>query len=653
MRRALFVVLILVIMLVAGVAWFAYPRRVTGLVLDELTGQPVSAATVTLREKTYEVGTEGQFSLGWLWQDQWVTVQAEGYSEARTEVPRGQFPGASVSLWLELVPNSVRVVVRDDETRAALAGVSLSCNDQSGVSNDEGMHTFRHLLEGAILSASRPGYEPVRSVWEGADAQELVLRPIKTQVVVSDQYTGQPVTGAMVVGGSVAYTTDQTGVVTARRLVVGDTIAARGAGYADAVATYNSEGVVRLELRPNTLSGTVRDTDTQAPVGGALVRAVASGQVITMTQTSEDGRYLLTGLPAAVTLTVTAIDHEPTALAVERATILDIGLQRFEVRGIYIPLGLLTSEQRIAELLQLVDETEINAVVVDMKNDRGWLAFRSAMPETKRSGAYQPDCMDVSHFLALCREKGIYTIARIVLFKDPMVISAYPEWGVHRSDGQLYVDTEGSTWCDPFLGDVQNYLVGLAKEVAALGFDELQFDYVRFPSDGSVHHLVYSQESTLESRTRTIREFCARLRSELSPMGVLLSADLFGLTPWVDPQSDMGIGQRVIDIGPSMDYLSPMLYPATFVSGNLGLDEPLLHPYEVVYQSCVELAKKTNTRVRPWLQHYSWRGFEYGVKEMRLQKQAAADAGAFGWMFWHAGGRYLADSFDKQGPVTP
>ena len=136
-------------------------------------------------------------------------------------------------------------------------------------------------------------------------------------------------------------------------------------------------------------------------------------------------------------------------------------------------------------------------------------------------------------------------------------------------------------------------------------------------------------------------------------MGVLLSADLFGLTPWVDSEKDMGIGQRVIDIAPSMDYLSPMLYPATFTTGNLGLDEPLRYPYEVVYRSCVELARKTNTRVRPWLQHYSWKGFEYGVREMQLQMQAAEDAGTFGWMFWQAGGRYLADSFDKQEGVTP
>jgi hypothetical protein len=653
MRRLLVVIIVLSVLVAAGSLWLWQPRRVSGSVVDGLTGRPVPAAAVTLTGETYEAGPEGQFAPGWLWQDQWATIRAEGYLDAHAEVPRGRFPGDRVSFAVALVPNALRCVVRDGETGAALAAANVSCNGEKGTTDEYGAYTFRRVLPGTTLGASMPGYEPVEALWEGRDAQELTLQPSKAQVLVIDQYTRQPVAGAAVVSSGVAYSTGERGTAIVRRVIDGNTLQASATGYDDAVATYAAGQEIQLELRPNTLSGTVRDNDGGEPVAGALVRALVGGELVTMTQTGGDGGYTLRDLPVAITLTVTAVDHEPWAIGVERTTVLDVGLQRFEVRGIYIPLGLLTSEQRIAELLELVDKTELNAVVVDMKNDRGWLAFPSAVPQTKLSGAYQPDCMDVGHFLELCREKGIYTIARIVLFKDPMVVSAYPDWAVYRADGQLYVDTEGSTWCDPFLSEVQNYLVSLAKEVAALGFDELQFDYVRFPSDGSVGGLLYSQESTLESRTRTIREFCARLRSELSPMGVLLSADLFGLTPWVDSEKDMGIGQRVIDIAPSMDYLSPMLYPATFTTGNLGLDEPLRYPYEVVYRSCVELARKTNTRVRPWLQHYSWKGFEYGVREMQLQMQAAEDAGTFGWMFWQAGGRYLADSFDKQEGVTP
>jgi hypothetical protein len=340
------------------------------------------------------------------------------------------------------------------------------------------------------------------------------------------------------------------------------------------------------------------------------------------------------------------MDHDRAEVPVGAVTEMDVYLKRFQVRGIYMPLGILTNEERVRGLIDLVDRTELNAIVVDVKNDRGWLAYPSALVEAQRSRAYKAEVMDIGEFLSLCREKGIYTIARLVVFKDSTLAAAYPEWALCKDNDELWTDSEGSSWGDPFREEVQDYNIAIAKEVATLGFDELQFDYLRFPSDGAIGELTYAQESTLESRCQAIEEFCARLRSELKPYAVVLSADLFGLTVWVSPEEDMGIGQRVIDIAPYMDYVSPMLYPATFVGGNLGYEDPLLHPYQVVYRSCVEVGKRTNTRVRPWLQHYSYNNVTYGVEEMRLQKQAAADAKTHGWMFWNAAGRYDEQSFD-------
>jgi hypothetical protein len=281
-----------------------------------------------------------------------------------------------------------------------------------------------------------------------------------------------------------------------------------------------------------------------------------------------------------------------------------------------------------------------------MKNDFGWLGYPSSLAEAEQAGACISGVMDINRLLTLCKEKGIYTIARLVVFKDPTLTAAYPEWAVQTADGEVWTDLEGSAWGDPFRPDVHDYNLAIAREVAMLGFDELQFDYLRFPSDGAIKEIRYSQESTLESRTSTIRGFCARLRQELQAYGIPLSADLFGLTVWVSPEEDMGIGQRIVDIAPHMDYLSPMLYPATFVRGNLGYEQPLLHPYEVVYRSCVELSKRIGIPVRPWLQHYSTNGVTYGTEEIRLQQMAADDAQTYGWMFWHAAGRYDAQSFE-------
>ena len=192
MRRALVLMFVLIVLLAAGFLWVSSPRRVSGVVVDQLMGQPVSAAIVTLQDSRYEVQTGGQFSTGWLWWDQWVVVQAQGYEEVRAAVPRGRFPGASVALSLELVPNSVRGVVRDGETGAVLPGVSLLCDEESGRTDQEGAYTFRRVPDGAILTASMTGYEPVQTIWDGRETQELILQPRQSQVLVSDQYTGLP-----------------------------------------------------------------------------------------------------------------------------------------------------------------------------------------------------------------------------------------------------------------------------------------------------------------------------------------------------------------------------------------------------------------------------------------------------------------------------
>jgi len=637
--------------LLAVLVFVLFPRQVIGVIRDE-SGPPVSHAVVMLGERAIYPSQAGYFSLGWVMGTVSLTVQADGYLPWQAQAPRGQLPGQSMLLPVVLTPNTLSGTVRDLDTGAFLGHSSITAGQESLRADELGRYALNRIRIGTLLSASAPGYQTQEALFDGQEVQDFALRPTQTRVMVLDAYSHQPVTAATVTYDSTESTTDANGTADIKRLLPNSHLVVRAAGYEPTEHVYDgSDASVAIVLRPNTLRGVVRESRNGTPMAGVAVKLVSSGEVVTSTITGPDGHYSFVEIPAAVTLTIAALDHVPFEEPVGPVTEMDVDLKRFEVRGIYMPLGLLTSQRRVLELIDLIEQTELNAIVVDMKNDRGWLAFPSALPEAKASKAYQREVMDVHRFLALCREKEIYTIARVVLFKDPALVAAYPAWAVHTADDQLYVDTEGSTWLDPYRVEVQDYLVALAKEVAGLGFDELQFDYIRFPSDGPARQAKYSQESTKESRCTTIREFCARLRRELEPYGVLISADLFGLTVWVDPENDMGIGQRVIDIAPSVDYLSPMLYPSTFISGNLGLDNPMLYPYEVVYRSCVELSKRTTTRVRPWLQHYSWKGVDYGSEELRLEKQAADDAGTYGWMFWHAGGRYNANAFDEaEGP---
>ncbi|MBM4430766.1 MAG: hypothetical protein FJ026_10540, partial [Chloroflexi bacterium] len=666
MRRLILPVGVLILVLV-GLLVSENPREVHGVVRSELDDQPIAHALVEVGSRTLYTDRLGDYRLGWVRGRLTVTVSADGYLPVHLSLPQGTRPGIAVSLPVFLVPNTVSGVVRDAETTGPLPACRVAAGEQLVATDKEGRFVLRAVKMGSSVSVTLPGYEHSSSVFYGQDVLDVSLQPKETTVHILDLYTGQALPAAQFVHGQAILSPDSEGMLYIKRLLPGTPVSVHAAGYAATDFVYDGSSLITVALRPNTLHGMVSDERDGQPVEAATVSLLSAGTVVASTNSDAQGRYTFSDVPAAITIAVAAAGYDRLEIPVGPVTDLGLPLQPFQARGIYIPLGILTNEQRVRELLDMVHNTELNAIVVDVKNDRGWLAYPSVITEAQQSQAYRPEVMDIARFLAMCREKDIYTIARLVVFKDSALAVAYPEWAVRTEEDELWRDTEGSAWGDPFRAKVQNYNVAIAKEVAALGFDELQFDYLRFPSDGAIDKVKYSEESTLESRCRTIRDFCALLRRELQPYAVLLSADLFGLTVWVSPETDMGIGQRVIDIAPYMDYLSPMLYPATFVTGNLGYQEPLRHPYEVVHRSCVELTKRVQEllaslagesgvvglpenqaaqvlarrgRVRPWLQHYSWSGVTYGVEEINLQKKAADDAGTFGWLFWHAGGKY-------------
>ncbi len=645
-------VLLIVFALVAGLLLFVLsPRPLYGVVRDEFSGHLVSNAIIVGAGRWTYSDLGGRYHFGWIDGSLTVTAYADGYVPVQHNVPRGRLPGEAVSLSIILSPNTLSGTVRDVETGVPLPSSTLAVDgDLETTADDNGGYALHRVKRGAVIRASSPGYEPESVTFSGQPKQDWFLRPAEVTVAVSDLYTEQPISNAWVYDGKSRLPTDARGTVIARGLVKNSVLFVQALGYEMAEAVYAGEEFIRVALRPNALHVIVRDGISGNPVSAATVAAVSEGEVITCGVTAQDGTYKLLGVPAPITVTVAAAGYDCSARLVGPVAELEVELQPLQTKGIYLPFSFLNNEEKVSELIDLVNRTELNTVVVDVKSDYGWLAYPSAVVEAQKSKAYRQESMDIATLLSLCKKSGIYTIARLVLFKDSVLTTAHPEWAVHTADEELWKDSGGAAWGDPFRKEVQDYNIAIAKEVAALGFDELQFDYLRFPSDGAVDEAQYAQDSTLETRTSAIREFCARLRSELEPYAVLMSADLFGNTAWVAVEDDMGIGQRVADIAPYMDYLSPMLYPSTFASGSMGYEQPLLHPYEVVYRSCLELAKRTDTPIRPWLQHYSSRGVAYTVKEMRLQKKAAADAQTSGWMFWHARGIYDGQSFE---PIRP
>lgn len=316
---------------------------------------------------------------------------------------------------------------------------------------------------------------------------------------------------------------------------------------------------------------------------------------------------------------------------------------RVEVRGIYLTAHSASRPELFEPLLRLVEQTELNAMVVDIKTDYGTLAHQSANQTAREAGAVRPFFADLPAFTQRLKESGVYSIARLVVFKDGVVPRHRPEMAIADARGGIWQDYGQMTWLNPYSPAAWEYVVDVAKEAALAGFDEIQFDYVRFPTDGNLDRVRYPGKDG-RSREQVIAGFLAYARKELRPYGVWTSADVFGLATSVP--DDMGIGHHLETVSAAVDYLSPMVYPSHYIPGNLGLADPDSMPYETVYRSLLDVKRRwaeaglaDRVTMRPWLQDFTW-GHSYGVAEVRAQIDATYAAGYSEWLLWNSANRY-------------
>src|SRR4030067_172896 len=256
-----------------------------------------------------------------------------------------------------------------------------------------------------------------------------------------------------------------------------------------------------------------------------------------------------------------------------------VSLVPFTPKGLYLSFYGIGDRNIRESALKLAQENGLNALVIDVKGDRGMIPYKSAIPLVSEIGGQRIITVrDVNDLMRSLKEKGIYTIARIVVFKDNLLALAKPDLAVKNQRGEIWHDRENLAWVDPFMKEVWNHNIEIAIEAAQLGFDEIQFDYVRFPDDGSP---VFSMPHTLEHRVRAVTGFVSEAKNRLAPYNVYLGADVFGYVFW--NQNDTNIGQRLQDLAPHVDYLSPMLYPSGFQHGIPGYRIPVSNSYEIVY----------------------------------------------------------------------
>jgi hypothetical protein len=323
-----------------------------------------------------------------------------------------------------------------------------------------------------------------------------------------------------------------------------------------------------------------------------------------------------------------------------------------QIRGIYINAYAAGSRTRLPPLLKIADETEVNAFVVDVKDEKG-IRYHTDLP--LQHSLEQPGEVTIRDLKTLTdslHAHHLYAIARIVVFKDPILSRAKPEWSVRAPGGGLWHDKAGNTWVSPWNPEVWDYNLDIAEQAARGGFDAIQFDYVRFAEPyrslpPQVHPLARG------ARSDAIAAFLNEAKRRLHPLGVMVQADVFGLVP-NDP-GDVNIGQQWETVASTADHVNPMMYPSHYLSSHLpGVPRPDLMPYQTLYKSAgmarlrndrLRTAGVTPARVLVWLQAFNatWLGRnhqDYGPAQLREQKQGVYDVGFDDWILWNPGSHY-------------
>jgi hypothetical protein len=319
------------------------------------------------------------------------------------------------------------------------------------------------------------------------------------------------------------------------------------------------------------------------------------------------------------------------------------------IRGIYLNAYAAGSKNRLSKLLGIADSTEINTFVIDVKDEKG-MRYRTSLPLQQQIGG-EVTMSNLKAVVDTVEAHGVWTVARIVVFKDPMLSQARPQWSIKNPDGALWRDKAGNTWVSAWDPNVWEYNIQIAEEVLKAGFDEVQFDYVRFPEPfPSLPRQIHPNEKG--DRTEAIVAFLEKAKPRIRALGGVMSADLFGLSP-NDPK-DVQIGQQWERIMAHADHVLPMTYPSHYLPTHLkGIPRPNEMPYETVFASVgmgviradrMRAEGKPAARIIPWLQAFSapWvtKNFPYGTEQAAAQIRAVHDVGLEDWIFWHPGSKY-------------
>ncbi len=320
------------------------------------------------------------------------------------------------------------------------------------------------------------------------------------------------------------------------------------------------------------------------------------------------------------------------------------------VRALYMSAWVASTPSMRQKIVDLVDSSKINAVVIDIKDATGRVSFLVNDPVISDTGSPKDLIKDISGLIQTLHEKNIYVIGRISVFQDPYLTKLKPEWAIKtKSTGAVWKDRKGLSFLDPTKQDVWNYVVHLAQYSHNQGFDEINFDYIRFPSDGNISDISYP--TSAGSKSDAIEQFFIHLHDEMKNSEITTSADLFGLT--TEAKDDMGIGQVLEKALPHFDFIAPMIYPSHYPKGYQGFKNPAEKPYDVVsiaMKKGVERAVALGmdaTKFRPWIQDFNM-GATYTAAMVQDQIRALSEQGIDSYMVWDPANTYTTEAYGKE-----
>ncbi|RRR76123.1 MAG: hypothetical protein EI684_03555 [Candidatus Viridilinea halotolerans] len=678
LRQCRPVALLALLLVLLAACSSATPVTLTGTVLDAYTGKPVAEAQVALGDTSLTTDAAGRFQTTSWRQSDTLAVTAPNYAPlnlALAEQPEVTASnGVTVTLETTLRPNALAGQIRDAFTGAPVAGAAVTATfalttTLTTLSDAEGRYRLSDLPETFTLLVTAEDYAAVEDDLERTTSRDLALRPNVLEGTITDRFSGAGVANATVRVGEVRATTDTEG----HYRIVGVPAEATGLevsadGYASLAQELDRSTRLDAVLRPDTLRGQLVDSESGEPIANAAILATTTfpGEAVAFERMvgSRNGRFTLRGMPEQGYLQILSPGYTTVVLPIEPGEVpSEIALERFRVKALYVTVAVANTPTMLERYIELIENTELNAIVIDIKSDLrddlGLVYYDSQVPlarELELSRAY----IDMPALVQSLRERGIYTIARIQLFSHDNVLSdARPEWSIRlRETGEVYADYPGPgiryAYLDPTNRNVWDYNIQLGVEVALMGFDEVNYDYIRFPDWFGTRAefrdtLLFSEPldpvDDPDRMFEVITEFMDEAHRAVNGAGAKMSICVFGR---VVSGRSLTIAQDLKLMGDYTDYIAPMPYPSLWSPGSFGIASPVDEPFQVLEaanRAALDQMGGEYARLRPWLQDHTdpwaYKVVRYGPDEVRAQIEATEMFPEIdGWMLYDSANAY-------------